>query len=114
MTSSIAPRRPCCAWCQAPAPRDVEQKRDHVFADETILDAISRLSGNRKCLRRSYSPSGGGASVNGRAVQGYLVVSLEPEGGPSFTLGRDPFCTLQCAEEFARAAHAAGFRRTDE
>jgi hypothetical protein len=104
--------RPCCAWCAAPAPRDVDQKRDHVFADETIFDAIRRLAGNRKCIRRSYSASVGVASVNGRAIQGHLVVSLEPEGGPSFTLGRDPFCTLQCAEAFARAAYVGGFRKS--
>lgn len=103
--------RPSCAWCARPAHRVTEARSDHFFADETRADAERRIAGNRRILRSSFTAAGPGVSSGGRELLGYLALTLDAIDGPRFVLNYAPFCRLKCAEEFARAAYVAGFRK---
>lgn len=101
-----------CAFCGKPA----HKKTERIYNPHTggSIDSRAKLEGskdawdyNGNCivLRRDYTdPSAWGSSQ-----PKYLYYVNIWDGG-TWELNRDPFCTLTCAEAFARASYRAGYR----
>lgn len=113
MTSNSSTRG-ACAWCGTPGRRVIDVRSGYQFDGEEPAQAAQRIAGNRGVASftcRSFSGAWGETRSEGRVVRGHVSVKLADPDGPVYQLRYDPFCKLRCAEEFARAAHRAGFRR---
>lgn len=61
--------------------------------------------GNQIVVRKDYSDPSAWGSKSPK-----FLFYVNVWDGDTWELNRDPFCTLNCAESFARAAYTAGYR----
>lgn len=103
-------KAPChCANCGKPGHRVVEViYNPHEFGltsrvKPTDSDVLTwKYAGNGVVLK---------TDINNVPDQLKYIIKVSVWDGESWALNRDPFCTVQCAERFARRAYAAGFRK---
>lgn len=104
-----------CAVCGKPAHKCTERILNPHLADEAARRAWD-YRGNMLVVNRDYHwyPSRaetqrGGYHEGETPVRKWLY-SVSVWDGETWALDYGPFCTLKCAEAFARAAYRAGYR----
>ncbi len=105
-----------CAFCGKPAQRDTERvwnphahglagDRDRAEAAGTTKHTW-RYQGNKTVLRTDWWRPGDWAGPNDKP----FISSVHVWDGQTWRLDRGDFCSIRCAEDFARAALRAGYR----